>query len=391
MIAGCASAFSPQTTKVNPNLPIPQRLQALSDVSQIGLEWKSSKDERVQGYYIYRASAKNNKLVMLARVDDRYASHYVDTNLVPDTKYSYAISSFSTPDQRSPQSLRVDIKTKPRLNAVPFAQAISSLPRRVKIIWTPHPNISIVGYEVQKRYSSDGQWSKACDVRGRLSAECMDTGLEHGTTYEYRVYAKNKVGVFTKPSGVLVAKTKKLPPLVRGLGATTKKAKSIMLAWEMSPNDDIMYYNVYSSSMSMMFFSKIAKTKQTSYTDKVDENGITRYYKVTAVDKDGLESLQQETAVQGSTLSAPSATYITSVKTSSTGVKVFWKRAKRLGSTYTLYKNCDGKSSQIKNINDTYYFDKNVKKGMYCEYDVVVVDRYGLRSEHSSTVSAELK
>lgn len=36
------------------------------------------------------------------------------------------------------------MSTAPRLEAVPFVQAVTNLPNRIKLIWRPHPDFRLI-------------------------------------------------------------------------------------------------------------------------------------------------------------------------------------------------------------------------------------------------------
>ena len=96
--------------------------------------------------------------------------------------------------------------------------------------------------------------------------------------------------------------TKTPPKEVVGLQATTQEIKLISLSWQANSEKGIDFYNVHRSSSQKGDYILLVQLKQTAFKDHINEDGKNYYYKVTAVDKDGLESSKQTTPVRGSTL-----------------------------------------------------------------------------------------
>ena len=90
-MSGCISPNTP--SEVNANLPIINSLKTISDITEVGFEWVPNPASNVAGYYLYRSNPNENngKMKVVATIKDRFASHYVDTDLAPETTYAYEI------------------------------------------------------------------------------------------------------------------------------------------------------------------------------------------------------------------------------------------------------------------------------------------------------------
>ncbi len=394
LISGCQLTPKPKQNVINQNLPIVKSIRALSDINQIGLEWTPVEHGAIKGYYIYRASSNSdniNKFEHIATIKDKYASHYLDKQLVPSTDYRYFISTFASDESESKPGQVANVSTRPRLEPVPYSKAIGDLPNRIKIIWRPHPNIAVNAYRVERREVGSEKWSKVCSVKGRLSAECIDKGLKNDKTYEYRVVGKTDTGVYTQASNIMSAKTRKLPATVKNLNVSVNQPKKILLNWDRSLDENIIYYNVYSSPTSMLLFTKLGRSKDTKYEDLINSNGKTKYYKVTAVDSLGMESLKQDRPVQGKTLDIPNTPTISNVSSSGNGIILSWSSFGDGYYTYNLYKSFNGRVVKIKNITGTSYVDNDVSVGVEYEYRLTAMDKYGLESDKSDVAQVSLK
>lgn len=390
LIVGCKlNPLAPEVV-VDNGLPTVNEIRTMSNMSEVGLEWTPIEDERVQGYYVYRAGGKDTsgKFKQIAKINNRYATHYADKDLVPSMIYRYRMLTYASTGKVSPAGQIVTVETKERFEAVPFIQAISQLPKQIKLIWRPHPNTGVTSYVIEKRKPINDSWSEEKEVEGRLTAEYMDSGLGNNKEYEYRIFAK--IGnVKSKPSQSVIARTKPLPHTVQNIKTTTNLPKKITITWDAVPNDDIAYYKVYSSPTSILLFTYLAKTHDTKFEDLINTNGRTRYYKVTAVDKDGLESEKQD-AIMGRTLGAPNEPTITKAIHDGSQITVTWGGVNR-ASTYTLIRKGNSETKKIGGITGTTYVDSNVMPGVEYTYKVVAIDEHGLASDSSDSVDITIE
>ncbi len=389
IFSGCqATLNTPTKPQIDPSLPTVTGLKVLSDVTEVGFEWKPNYDERIMGYYVYRSSPnqRTNKLHRVATIKDRYSSHYVDTGLQPQTKYYYRFSSFSKDKRESVPSEMVTVTTKRMISSVVYLKAIVGLPNRVKIIWRPLEYPTVLAYIIERNDLSSMKWKKIATVKGKLSAEYIDTGLKNNYLYKYRIRVETCGGLISKPSQIVEASTKPLPPMIENLRATHNLPKKIVLTWNISPKKDISYYKVYRTINPILFYSYYAKTKDNKFEDLINENGKSYYYKVTAVDKDGLESQKQPSAVVGATLDVPLPVSITSVKQDGKSVMLTWMGNDDRAVSYNIKKEYNGKTVNLTGINSFSYQDRDVIPGVEYKYSVVAIDKYGLESKPSEPV-----
>lgn len=385
-LAGCASTSVP--TQQSASLPVVTSLKTISDMTQIGFEWLSVNDEKVIGYELYRLDTKSQKFKSIAVINDRFATHYVDTDLKPETTYTYQLRTFSESAISNPGE-SVNATTKPLLNSVPFAQAIAGLPNRVKLIWRPHPDTSVVSYVIKRANANDEKFSHVATIDGRLNAEFIDTDVKPGKNYKYIIYVKTGSGVLSNPSEVIQATTKKLPNPVTKINATQNEPKKIVLTWQAPQIDDFSHYNVYRAISKFLPYTYVAKTSDTSFEDLINSNGTTRYYKVTAVDIDGLESLKQNEPVLGATLAQPDAPQI-SANFDGSGINVSWERVNR-ASYYSIFRSGGGDDKSFSNITETSFYDSDITQNSTYKYRVVAVDEFGLSSDKSNSIEIAVK
>jgi fibronectin type 3 domain-containing protein len=388
-VSGCEKTpLPPKQPVIDETLPTVSDIKFLSEITEIGFEWTPSYDERVEGYYIYRSNPQNDngKLQRIEILKDKYISHFVDTKLTPGTVYNYRFSTYSKEGRESIPSSVISPSTKGLIESVSFVKAISGLPHRVKIIWRPHPLERVQSYIVERSEFSTTKWEQIGTIDGRLNAEYIDAGLGDNHVYKYRVKVKTYDGLVSNPSEIVEAGTKPLPKPIENLKATATLPKKIVLNWDASSEKDFIYYKVYRALNPLLFYTYRAKTVEPTFEDLISENGQVYYYKVTAVDKDGLESYRQENAVVGSTLGVPLEVVITSSNQDDRSVNISWSTQDNRAVKYNVIKEFKSQKQVITGINAKSFIDRDVVKGVEYKYSVVAIDEYGLASKPSENI-----
>ncbi len=397
---GCATKGVMTSTgepEVKPQLPTVHSIRHISAMTAVGLEWQMIPDLSIEGYRIYRLdpNGEEKKLKRIAQIDDRYSTHYVDTKLEPGTEYIYQMSTYDKEGYESRQSPPVHVRTAPMIHSVSFVRAITDLPNRIKLIWRPHQDLRVVGYVIERAtVSQPEKWEKQAEIKNRLSAEYMDRNLGDGEVYIYRVRCKLCNGLVTGPSQPVKAITKPLPMPPSDLQATQDLPKAIRLTWKPSPTKDVVYYKVYRAPFAIGFYSYRAKVEGTSFEDHIGEDGKEYYYKVTAVDKDGLESEMPEAPVVGATLGKPEAPTVTAAKIAFNHAIITWEpvdhRADHYNVIRTHWEGLTKRKKIFTNVYGTKFVDNSMTPGVKYTYRIVEVDAHGIESEPSKPVELYL-
>lgn len=307
LLAGCNSG-GPKVysePKIDKNLPTPTGIKHISDVTAVAFEWSRISDPNVRGIAVYRGEA-GAKLVRIGEADSRYATHYVDLNLKPGTEYSYRLATYSEAGFQSVGSDTVVTKTLEVPAPLAFVTKVDHLPRMAKLIFRPHPDPTINRYIIERRTPIKREWEEIATIEGRLNAEFIDRGLEDEKAYEYRIYAQRYDDLKSKPSKSVHISTKKLPDVIQNIGASNNLPRQVKVTWQQLPGENALKYNLYASKFLEGPYDLVTSIKnQGEYTHRIDRDGEVQYYKVTAVDKDGLESLMPEIPAQGATRAKP--------------------------------------------------------------------------------------
>ncbi len=396
MIGGCTK--TPETPKepvVDASLPRIEGLRTLAGSTEVGFEWTPIYSAEIEGYYLYRQDG--NSMKKIATIKDRYISHYVDTGLKPNATYSYQMSTYSADKHESGLSMLASVTTTApvaktatlgSVEPVSFITAVSGLPARIKVIWRPHSFENVEYYIIERNEYKSTSWEEVGKVKGRLNAEYIDRDIKDNYTYRYRVKVKTNDGVLSKPSDTVEAHSKPLPRAITGVKATSDLPKKILLTWNPSTTSDFAYYKIYRSPTSSLFYSFYGKTANTEFEDLISENGKTYYYRVVAVDVDGLES-KQEGTVTGMTLAALNAPVVSSARYDGGAIFITWggdENAIKYSVTKEFELSGKTQKQSFTGIFESNFVDQDTVPGVEYKYKIIAIDKYGIASSPSDSV-----
>jgi len=204
--SGCGSAIKGlMLYDKDPALTTLGSVRTLPMMTSVGFEWDTIKDKKIHGINVYRKSPdskdpEEREFRRIGTIGNRYATHFVDTHVKPDTRYIYKFSTFSMGKESVPGT-RVEVQTKPTFAPVSFLQAYKVGPTAIKLLWRPHSSDKISSYVIERSVNGR-EWKFMAQVEGVLMAEYIDTLVRGGNTYAYRVIAKSYEGVKARPSQV---------------------------------------------------------------------------------------------------------------------------------------------------------------------------------------------
>jgi fibronectin type 3 domain-containing protein len=372
ILTGCANKVP---LKSDPHLPTVKKFNAYPDRNAMALRW--SIVPNIKGYYIERYNDKEKKWQLIATINNPFKSIYVDTNLKPNTIYKYKIATFNKSKIPS-LALQISQKTLPTISPVIPLEIRPLKKGTVKIIFRPHLNERVNGYIIQRFNDKTSKWEDLTTLHPRFNVEYIDSNLEDGKIYKYRIIATTFDNLKSIPSKTMAVITYPKPPVITNISASINLPKKIKLTW--SPVKNAAYYKVYAKSF--LGYKLIAKTKNTYYIDKINKNGYQRYYKVTAVSKYGTESMLNHTPeVMGETLPIP-ATPIVATNIIGNKVELIFSSPDNRAVKYLVIKK-DSPFSKGKKfiVKSQRFVDSNLKPKHTYTYIVYAIDKYNLISK----------
>ena len=391
LISGCGPQPTPPPKDiVDTRLPTVSLNGHIEDLKSVAFEWKSNNDPELRGIYVYRNDPeKSDQMQRYATINNRFATHYVDKDVKPDTTYKYFFTTFSQ-NARSENSETVTVHTL-ALSPVVWIQSIQNMPRSVKIIWRIHTNPEVDGYIIERKSLQDDKFQEVAHLNGRLNAEYIDTDLKDGQVYKYRVRAVTFNDVISTPSAIVQAVTKHLPPDVTNFIVTNNLPKKIRLSWQPTIIKDFAYYKIYRDTSATGSMNYYAKVTNPEFIDDVNADGAEYFYKVTVVDEDGLESDTNVPAIQGLTLAKPKPPALLEAKIVDNKALLKWSQVDPRTTNYTIIKTTktgwlSSKVDEIRGVNTTTFTDPDVFSGVEYTYQIVAVDKNGIESEPSMEV-----
>ena len=403
ILSGCGGA-SPQPKEevvIDETLPMVTLTKngTFVDMNAIAFEWKSIRDPRVQGIYIYKKNPSTkdvpSQLEYYKTIESRFTTHYVDINIVPDKKYSYAFKTFSKVAE-GVQSRVIVLNSLPVLESVSWIHSITDMPRCAKIIWRPHTNQKVKSYIVERKTLEDENWEKISVIKGRLNAEFIDLDLNDNFVYKYRVRVHTFDDIVSSPSQIVKVITKALPKSVTKITTTKTLPKKIKLSWTKSAAEDFKFYHVYRSDNIDGSYDLVATLHNNNFEDKISEDGKSYFYRVSTVDKDGLESKHEKLSIQGMTLPKPEMPAVVKAVEVGKTIEITWSNSDSRVKTYMvtkLYKKSwiDTVSEDYEGIKDKKFVDREIQAGSEYSYIVYSVDQNGIKSEPSIEIKIETK
>ena len=395
LVSGCTNKVNLsqiKAPKIDESLEVidSSSIRSISDMNSIALEWRKVDDPRVVGYHFYRANMQKDgaKLKLIDTLENRYKTHYLDEDLEPNTKYVYKISAATKGEVESKTTNDYVVTTLPKFEGVSFIQAISNLPRQIKIIWRPHQNERVNSYKIERTSPQTSEWEEVGTVIGRLQAEFIDEDLDDNVIYNYRVTSISFDDIESQASKIVKAQTKPLPEGILSLKATNDLPRKITLNWKPSESSDVIKYNIYRSTNANNFFDivKVVNTQTLEFNDFVNEDGKVYFYKVSSVDKDGLESDLNINSVMGVTLSKLNKPIITLAQIQGEKAILNWQAGDKRAVSYNIIKKIKenffkSKTLKIEGIKALRYEDKDIVRGVEYSYAIQSVDEFGIVSE----------
>ncbi|HEU4335491.1 MAG TPA: hypothetical protein VFT32_13430 [Candidatus Eisenbacteria bacterium] len=220
-----------------------------------------------------------------------------------------------------------------------------------------------------------------------------DATVAEGGEYYYSVRSVSPAGVEGLPSHDLVLRYDRVPPPAPSGLTAVPAANAVSLGWDPSRAPDLASYRLYRDGALLA-----GALAATAYTDMPVAPGVPRRYEVTAVDRNGNESIPSE-AVEAEALGAadatpPSAPPALAATPVASGIALAWSAPPDpdlLG--FLLYRKAAGEASFARlpgagAVAGTEYLDAAVSGDAEYVYVVTAVDSSGNESGPSPEASA---
>ena len=246
-----------------------------TEAGSISIQWNASTDNvGVSGYKVYRNDIE---------VQNNDSLSFVDSNLTPETLYTYSVIAYDEVGNESAASEKLQVKTLPDTDA-PEVPVISQLTNAgigsVTIRWSAvSDNIGTTNYKV---YRGGEQ------VYSGSATEFTDNGLAPNTLYTYQVSAQDAAANSSAKSVAksIVSSEDDLPPSqITNLQASEQNLTSIKITWNAgTDNIAVSIYQIFRNDQL------IGESSGTTFTDGTLSPDTNYKYNVYALDAAGNRS-----------------------------------------------------------------------------------------------------
>ncbi len=245
-------------------------------------------------------------------------------------------------------------------------------------------------YRVYRATSQNGPYRLLGSV---TTTTYVNTGAKDGVTYYYKVTAVNDSGESAYSnivSGQNKAVTPKPAAPVVKIGNSATSGKP-MLTW--NAVSGATSYKVYRATSQNGTYSLLGSVTVTSYTNTGAKDGVTYYYKVTAVNDSGESAYSNIVSGQNKAVTPKPAAPVVKIGNSATSGKPMLTWNAVSGATsYKVYRatSQNGTYSLLGTVTATSYINTGAKDGVTYYYKVTAVNDSG-ESAFSNIVSGQNK
>ena len=287
----------------------PRTLSATPSSGKVDLKWSAPTHlgtGTFGGHHVYRGTSPGNA-VRIATVAAPQLT-YSDTGRTNGVTYYYNVTAFSVENGEGPSTTTVSA-TPATVPGTPGTLSATGGASQVVLTWTDPLNnggAAITGYKVFRSASKNIDVKTATPIAQTGATNTYVDGMPLGTNVSYyRIVAINGMGespASNEVGGQALA-TPSAPPSV----AVTPGLNNLTVAWSPASSvSALLEYHVYAgdSAASVAYLAKVTGNL-TTYTETGLGHGVTRYYRVLAVNSVGPSDLS--TAASGTTLRVSTA------------------------------------------------------------------------------------
>ena len=368
-------------TDFDPNAPLPPAAPTVtmtySDSGKPKLTWNAVSG--ATSYRVFRSESRGSGYSLLGTTT---STSYTNTGAAVGKTYYYRVKAVNSVGTSGYSNI-VSGKAKTAAPAAPSVTIGNSSTGKPQLTWKAVSGA--VKYEV---YRSTRQNSGYSLLGTTTSTSYVNTGASTGTTYYYRVKAVNRNGMASGYSNIVSGKAKAAAPAAPSVTAGNSSTGKPRLTWKAVSG--AVSYRIYRSESRGTGYSLLGTTSSTSYTNTGAAAGKTYYYRVKAVNRDGMASGYSNIVSGKAKAAAPAAPSVTAGNSSTGKPRLTWKAVSGAVS-YRIYRSESRGTgySLLGTTSSTSYTNTGAAAGKTYYYRVKAVNRDGMASGYSNIVSGK--
>jgi len=359
----------------------PQNLQAAAGICSITLTWQAPSNNgtlMLTNYKIYRGNISGAEIYLITISTNLY---YTDTGLTNRRPYYYKVSAVNGVGEGALSNESSAIPITPPI--APRNLGADALLNNSIILWWQEPSSdggsNITNYKIYRGNSSGAEIYLTTIGNNHFY---NDTSSKDRHRYYYKVSAVNGIGEGAL-SNEINATPRTIPTAPQNLQAIARNA-SILLTWQAPSSNGgsvIINYKIYrgSASDAETYLTTIGKIL--NYTDMGLSNGITYYYKISAVNR--LDEGHLSTEVNATPATIPSVPQCLQALTGNRQITLSWQAPSSNGNSaiinYQIYRSeSSGKESLLTTLGNVLtYVDQNLTNGHLYYYKISAINGIG--------------
>ena len=365
----------------DPNAPLPPAAPTVtmtySDSGKPKLTWNAVSG--ATSYRVFRSESRGTGYSLLGTTS---STSYVNTGAAAGKIYYYRVKAVNSVGT-SVYSNIVSGKAKTAAPAAPTVTMTYSDSGKPKLTWN-----AVSGATSYRVFRSESRGTGYSLLGTTSSTSYVNTGAAVGKTYYYRVKAVNSVGT-SAYSNIVSGKAKAAAPAAPSVTAGNSSTGKPRLTWKAVSG--AVSYRIYRSESRGTGYSLLGTTSSTSYVNTGAAAGKTYYYRVKAVNRDGVASAYSNIVSAKAKAAVPAAPSVTASNSSTGRPRLTWKAVSGAVS-YRIYRSESRGSgySLLGTTTSTSYTNTGAAVGKTYYYRVKAVNSVGT-SGYSNIVSGKAK
>lgn len=242
---------------------------------------------QANGYWIYRAAAKNGEYKRIKRIEKGDQRFFLDKNSKFNKKYFYKVKAYGTTadGKKMTGEFSSPAAAKARGSGTVTALSCKTINyKTIQLSWKQTKNAD--GYVVYRKTSKQGTYKPVKTISKNTITKWKNSRLSPGKTYSYKICSYRVVSgkrYYSEASKIKTGTARPAKPVV----AISKKGASVTLKWNKVPQ--ISGYKIFRSQGSSSKWKQIHKkgANGRSYVNKGLKKGRKYRYKICAYKRIG--------------------------------------------------------------------------------------------------------